>query len=139
MKAFIFCLLTLILISNLSQAQNKKIIKIIDSNLYMLEDSTYIKLAGIDVPSKDNPNKYLNEIADEVYEYAYNNFLQRPLEILYAGEAGDYFNSKLVLINRIFLLSKMNYNKHFVERGFGKFINFIQLIKMILKLLQEKR
>ena len=94
----------------------------------MLEDSTYIKLAGIDIPSKDHPDKYLSAIADEVYEYAYNNFLKRPLEILYAGEANDYFNSKLVLINRIFLLSKMNYNKHFLERGLGKFINNSNMI-----------
>jgi len=103
-------------------SQNKKIIKVIDSNLYMLEDSTLIKLAGIDVPSRNQTDEYLEELATDIYFYAYDNFSNRPLEIIYAGEDEQYPGTKLVILNKIFLLSKMNYNSYFLERGFGRFI-----------------
>ena len=103
-------------------AQNKRIVKIIDSNLYMLDDSTFVKLAGIEIPTTRHANKQVKKIADEVFEYTNNNFVNRPLEILYAGESEDKFNSKLVIINKIFLLSQMNYNSYFIERGFGRFV-----------------
>lgn len=123
MKTFLIFISAFIFLTINLPAQNKKIIKIIDSNLYMLEDSTLIKLAGVDAPSRNQTDEYLKELATDIYFYAYDNFLNRPLEIIYAGENEQYPGTKLVLLNKMFLLSKMNYNEYFLERGFGRFIN----------------
>lgn len=122
MKHSLKLIILFILLTSTIFSQNKKIVKVIDSNLYMLEDSTLIKLAGVDVPSRNQTDEYLKELATDIYFYAYDNFLNRPLEIIYAGEDEQYPGTKLVLINKFFLLSKMNYNSYFLERGFGKFI-----------------
>ena len=123
MRTIFFAFFTLIFLTSNLSAQNNRIIKIIDSNLFMLEDSTLIQLAGIDAPSKNHPDELLREVAEEINEYASTNFLNHPLEILYAGESYINYNAKLVFINKNFLFSKKNINTYFLERGFGKFID----------------
>ena len=135
---FILLFFILIFSTNLLSAQSKKIIKIIDSNLFLLEDSTFIKLAGIDIPSRYNQNEQLKEIADEVYNYAQSNLLNRSLEIIVTGNKKDNPNFKLVIINKNFLLSKMNVNQYFLERGFGKFSNNSDSVNEVAFVQSEK-
>jgi len=121
-------------------AQTAKIIKVIDANLFQLSDSSFIKLAGIDMPRIDNPDYFLRKTALDALEYARNRILYKKFRIDVILQ-NEY---KLVYLIEDLPFGDKNYNLYFLEEGFGKFINNMdsndyKIFSAKEKLAKEKR
>lgn len=103
-------------------AQIHRITKVIDSNLFMLEDSTLVKMAGIDMPRLDNPDYMLRITAEYAAVYAKKKLLNRPFyfKVIKAGEVKLVF-----IIKESGSSGEEILNLWFLKQGFGKFLNNI--------------
>lgn len=120
LKVLSLFLLVLILCTY-SQAQTAKIKKIIDSNLFETDDGRVIKLAGLDVPNLNHPDRYLRSVADKAYVYARSVFLNRTFNISSLAPRDSARDYELVIMQKKYPLGLLDYNKEFLSQGFGRF------------------
>jgi endonuclease YncB( thermonuclease family) len=110
------------LFPNLCIAQKIQITKIIDSNLFETSDSLKIKLAGVNVPNINHPNKQLREIGLEAYEFAKSNLLNRSFNIQLNSEKFIDSNYYLITLIREYPLATRDFAEVYLKKGYGKFI-----------------
>lgn len=119
-KRFIVIFFMFILCVSIS-AQTSKISRIIDSNLFGLADGRMIKLAGLDVPNKNHPDRYLRSVADKALVYARSVFLNRYFTIHTVTPPDSTRDYELVIIQKDYPLGLIDYNKEYLSQGFGRF------------------
>lgn len=119
-KTILFILI--LLLSSSAESQTVRVMKIIDTNLFELPDSSRIKLAGIDMPRLNNPDYLLRKTAKDASLYAENRLLNRRFKIELVEETKEY---KLVLLLEDVPLGRRVVNKYFLEEGFGRFYSNI--------------
>ncbi|MGE5351061.1 MAG: thermonuclease family protein [Acidobacteriota bacterium] len=120
LRVFPLFLLVLILCTY-SPAQTVKIKKIIDSNLFETEDGRVIKLAGLDVPKLNHPDRYLRSVAGKACAYSSAVFLNRTFNINSLSPRDSVKDYELVIIQKRYPLGLFDYNKDFLSQGFGRF------------------
>ncbi len=119
-------LIAIIILSILpSYSQELKIIRIIDSNLFELDNSERIRLAGIDIPRLNSQNEILRGIAEEAKKYIEKEVLRTRYVIRKAFPEHDSLGNTLVFIDMLVGISSksVEVNKRFLEKGFGKLLN----------------
>lgn len=105
--------------------QKTKITKVLDSNLFETSDGRTVKLAGVDVPKKNHPDRCLKAVAGRAIDYAGSAFLNRSLNIkplLPKDSAGNY---ELVIIEKNYPFGELDYNKEYLLLGFGRFTDSV--------------
>lgn len=110
----------LILCASVS-AQTVKIKKIIDSNLFETGDGRIIKLAGLDVPNLNHPDRYLRSVADKALVYARSVFLNRFFDVNPLTSQDSTKGCELVIMQKHYPLGLLDYNKEYLSQGFGRF------------------
>jgi hypothetical protein len=118
-------LLFLLFWTGISPAQYIKVTKILDSNLFEIEDGRQIKLAGIDAPNSDHPQLNLQNLSNDAIYYCAQNILDRRvfMEIVPDTTIKSY---NLAFLHINYLFEKVNYNTKFLMYGYGKFINNVR-------------
>ncbi len=130
-------LIVLLIFAYSIKAQSVKIIKILDSNLFELEDGRKIKLAGIDAPQLNNPIPLFAETANQALAYHKETILRRRVVVQSISKA-DSNKYEFVYLWLEFPLENLDLNQRFLERGFGKFINNVDSTKTASLLNAEK-
>ena len=103
--------------------QKAKIEKIIDSNLFELDDGTLIKIANIDVPNINHPNLSLRKVGLKAFEYARQIFLKRSYELTYPNPVKSDTIYRLVYLIKEYPLELRDYTQTYLQKGYGKYIN----------------
>jgi endonuclease YncB( thermonuclease family) len=101
-------------------AQTTKVIKVIDSNLFELEDGRIVKLAGIDVPQLSHPSAFFQSAAKDAVDYSKTNLLDRMVTIETISKLPDK-NFEIVMMYKNYFFDKVNVSTRFLLYGFGKF------------------
>jgi len=94
-----------------------RIVKILDSNLFLSEDSLFIKLAEIKSPSLFSKDSV---IAKRIVKYANNNILKFSLSYLPINQKTTNDTLSIYLF-REYDLSTTCFNERYLEEGFGKY------------------
>jgi len=76
-------------------AQSYYIAKIIDTNLFETNDGQIVKFYGLYIPSRQDSNQALANIAADIYQWEIDNLLDQNFSAEIYGEAND----KIVLVN----------------------------------------
>ncbi len=104
-------------------SQRVMIKKVLDSNLFMLEDSTIVKLAGIDAPQINSYYPELAAIADKFISYSKIQLQNQWVSIEFTGDSLAGNRIKVAYITKKYAFSSVDFTERFLENGFGKFIN----------------
>lgn len=120
MRTFFFPLI--FLLSTLTLAEEVRIEKILDANLFLLENGHKIKLAFVETPSLDSADSSFNDLAKRIIKYARNNFLGVPLLMVIVSDTTLAKDVLPVRLYRKFPLETLCYNIVYLERGFGKYL-----------------
>ncbi|PKL81566.1 MAG: hypothetical protein CVV24_14570, partial [Ignavibacteriae bacterium HGW-Ignavibacteriae-3] len=116
---------------NTLECQSSKIVKIVDSNLFELEDGRLVKLAGVDAPQLSNSNPYFAETAKEAVSYYRGTLLKRNVEVKTVSIIEDK-KYELVYLTIQYPLEDLDLNQKFIENGFGKFFNNVDSAKKVI-------
>lgn len=136
LKLIKFIIAALLFSFSSALSQYVKITKIIDSNLFELEDGRKIKLAGVDAPQLNNPIPFFREIADHAVSYCTTNLLERKVYVdLIPNQRKNSYQLVHLKIN--YLFEKSDFNNSYLMKGFGKFIENADTI-YIAKLLESQ-
>jgi len=103
-------------------AQEVKIVKVLDSNLFETKSGQRIRLANVLTPSISDSNKKLALFAMSIKKYAEEQFLGRPLIMKIARTDSGKSEPIPVHLFQKFMMKTVCYNKLYLERGYGKFI-----------------
>ncbi len=123
-RKILFCLLFIfglhtLLIASSPQLQKVKIVKIIDTNRFQLEDGRLISLANLQIPSVTDTNKFSKALTSDILQYERKYFLNRVFWILPSPEAPSDSTVLPVHLIQKFLFNQINYNQLFLEQGFA--------------------
>ena len=101
-------------------AQKMKIIEILDSNLFKLENEQIIKLANVASPSINDPDSLLNYLARHIKLYAVKKFLNQDFIIEPSPKSKR--DVKIISAHLIqkFPFQNKNINENYLKKGFGK-------------------
>lgn len=121
MLKVLFLFLLVLISFEASPAQTAKIKRIIDSNLFETDDGRIIKLAGLDVPNLNHPDRFLRGVADRAYVYARSALLNRTFSINILAPRDTAKDYDLVIIQKHYPLGLLDYNKEYLSQGFGRF------------------
>ncbi|MBN1637516.1 MAG: thermonuclease family protein [Ignavibacteriales bacterium] len=121
MKLTKFFLISIFCFSINTFCQNIKIVKIFDSNLFLLDNGDTVRLAGIDIPIRNHYNKKLLDIANEVIDYCETNLLNKNLSLEYVRENVYKEKYKLAHIKREYPFETLDFSEIFLKKGYGKF------------------
>ena len=115
-------LLSLFIITSSTFGQYIKVTKILDANLFELEDGRKIKLAGVDAPQLNSPRPFFQKIAEQAVFNSVGNILDRKvyMQLVTKEERSSY---QLVHIKINYLFEKSDFNKSYLMKGFGKFFD----------------
>ena len=116
-------LLSLFIITSSTFGQYVKVTKILDANLFELEDGRKIKLAGVDAPQLNNPIPFLKNIAEKSVLYSSSYILDRRVFIDTITRTGKPTTYQLVHLRINYLFQKSYFNESYLMKGFGKFID----------------
>lgn len=114
--------LTILSISASTFGQYVKVTKILDANLFELEDGSKIKLAGVDAPQLDYQIPLLSNIAEQAVSYCTSNILDRKVFIEPVAKS-EKLAYQLVHLKINYLFNKSYFNESYLMKGFGKFID----------------
>ncbi len=103
-------------------AEDVKIVKVLDSNLFELKDGREIRLAHVEAPSLSDSNKKLAFFALQIKMYAKGQFLGQMLTAEFFQPAENNSGPIPVRLVQKFLLKTVCYNLHYLESGYGKYI-----------------
>lgn len=118
----ILILQIIFLLLSVLSAEETRIKKVLDSNLFELKDGRIISLAYVDVPSVSDSNEKLGLLALNIKNYAENQFLGRNV-IIQFDSLGDQ-NSEPIPVHLFqkFPFKTVCYNKLYLQKGFGKLV-----------------
>ena len=108
----ILVLFTSLLVSQ--ELQDIRIIKVIDSNLFLTDTNKFVKLANIQTPSLNSKDSLL---AKEIIRYSQNHMLNKPLKCQQLSNP-DNDTLNIVLIEK-FPFNEFNFNLEFLRCGYG--------------------
>ena len=94
-------------------------------NLFEIKNGPKIRLANIDAPSKSDPNKKLASFAITIQKYAESQFLGQTLTVEFIHSHQNKSEPVPVHLFQKFPLKSVCYNKSYLERGYGKFVDEI--------------
>lgn len=103
-------------------SQQVMITRIVDSNLFEIQASTYIKLAGVDIPRLNNPHHLLRNFANDAVVFENKNLLNQNFTIKVLGQSDK---NKLVYLYKKDIFDSKKLNLFFIEEGYGRLINNI--------------
>lgn len=109
---FLFCL-------SLTVPAQNKIIKVIDSNLFELDNHQLVRLAGIESPSVLHPDSRLRDIGIDIQKYV-QDYLKGPVIIESASDNTDSIYQEVFMFRKYPFYTEF-YNKHFLVKGYGRF------------------
>ena len=103
-------------------AQTTRVVKVLDSNLFELEDGRLVKLAGIDAPNSSHPFEFYKTAAQDAVEYSNMELLNRLVttETLYKLPGKDF---EIVMMYKKYFLSNVNVSTRYLLYGYGKFFD----------------
>lgn len=130
-------IIVMLIFTHSIMAQSLKIVKILDSNLFELEDGRKIKLAGIDAPQLNNPIPLFAETANQALAYHKETILRRRV-VVQSISKDDSNEYEFVYLWLEYPLENLDLNQRFLERGFGKFFNNADSTKTASLLKAEK-
>ena len=107
-------------------AQRVKITKIIDTNLFEINNQDTVKLANVEIPSKTTTDSLLREyFIPDVLKYEKKHLLRKYFIIEYADRSDSLHRIRAVYLYKKHLLSKDLVNDEFLLKGYGKYIPLI--------------
>lgn len=92
------CLYWFLFLSGIIYSQNRKVIDAIESNKFMLDDSSVVRLAGIDVPSLNHENFLLASYAHQTMKFSEINLLNQTVQVEPADDFAGKGNHRYVSI-----------------------------------------
>ena len=105
------------------KAQKVKITRIIDTNLFEINEQDTIKLANVDIPSKSTSDSLLkNNFIPYVIKYDRNKLLRNYFVMEYADSSDSLSPVRSVYLYEKHPLSKDLVNYEFLLKGYGKYI-----------------
>ncbi|MGE5681189.1 MAG: thermonuclease family protein [Bacillota bacterium] len=137
--------LIIFLLPQVAFAQIVKITKVLDTNLFELKDGRVIKMAGLDIPRKNNPGVHLAELAEKIVEYSEKSLSGHEFEIIPVSESSVDTTFSYVYIIKHYPLSTVDMNKEFIKFGFGRFSDNVdslhreEYVSAELRAVKEKR
>ena len=118
--SLIWSILLLLAFYSLAFSSEKiKIVKILDTNLFLLEDGRQISLANLKMPSKNDTSKVQQSIAKRILIYEKQHFLNRDLEMERSPAANQQKQPIPVHLFQSFLFNKINFNKELLNKGYA--------------------
>ena len=114
------------LLTTLSAVEDVRIAKILDANLFLLEDGRKIKLAYVECPSLDSADSLNVFLARRIVDYAQKNILRVPLAMETVRDETKEKDVLAVQLYRKFPLETLHINLFYLEKGFGKYIPVAQ-------------
>ena len=102
-------------------SQNTEIVEILDTNLFMTEDSILIKMANIKVPSKYDTVSSRENLVKNILEFNRIHLKKESVRLISARGscAGD--GVQPVHLFKIYPLSEQNINSRFLENGYASY------------------
>ena len=119
--SILFFIAFLISVSS-TTADEVKITRVLDSNLFELKDGRRVRLAHVLSPSVSDSNRRMAALALQIKKYAEQQFVGEVVRIEFPVERQPDSEPLPVHIFQKFPLKTVWYNKVYLERGFGKFI-----------------
>lgn len=102
-------------------AQNVRITKIIETNLFELDNNQIVKLYGLYIPTRQDANATLSKLAEEIYQWEINNLLDGNISVEILGRLED--ETDLVAIYKHYpLFIKRNIANDFLSNGYAALI-----------------
>lgn len=132
-------LLLLMLVSQVITPQSSKIIKILNTNLFQLEDGRKVRLAGIEMPPIEMPGSNMQKHINRILRYEDNTVFKRKLNFIFDGYDPGDSAVHLVYMLQPYDLEDIDINELFLLYGFGRFINNIDSIHYEKYIKAEKK
>ncbi|MHB2149175.1 thermonuclease family protein [Calditrichota bacterium LG25] len=125
-KSFIGAILLPILLwlhffSNVGFCQKIKIVEVLDTNLFLLQDGRKISLANLQTPSQHDSSKTLKNIARDLLTYERKYLLNRTLWMESSPAVRSDTIPLPVHLFQKFLLNRINFNAHLLELGYARY------------------
>ena len=114
--------LILIIMAAQIQAEEIRIRKALDANVFLLEDGRKIKLAYVETPSLYSADSLRASIARRIVKYVRSNMLRAPLQMEIVEPVPEGAEVLPVRLYRKYPLETLYFNLVFLERGYGKYI-----------------
>lgn len=119
-----FYLLLIVLFAAEIFGQRITIKKVLDSNLFELDDGRIVKLAGVDTPMLSHQEPFFQSAARDAVEYSKLNYLNKLVVVESLSKPANK-NFEIVIMYRKYFLGNDNINKKFLLYGFGKYFDNI--------------
>ncbi|MHB2153293.1 thermonuclease family protein [Calditrichota bacterium GD2] len=103
-------------------AQKIKIVKILDTNLFLLQDGRKISLANLQMPSKADTNQARQAIAQKILAYEHQHLLKYDLIMEPSPAADSTMQIIPVHLFQKLPLSKVNFNKELLKLGYAFYV-----------------
>lgn len=114
--------LFLFLISGVVYAQEIKVVEILDTNLFLLQDGRKISLANLEIPSKNDTSQVMQALVRDILRYEKQMFLKKQL-LMEESPARPLQNDVIpVHLFLKHLFEKLNLNKELLKKGYAKYV-----------------
>lgn len=122
MKTPFFCFFSCLLLLRIClSAEEVKIVKVHDSNLFELKDGRKIKLANVASPSVHDADPALAALGRFIKKYAEDEFAGEQLIAEFAGSMAEDCQCYPAHLFQKFTLKTVWYNQSYLEKGYGKY------------------
>jgi len=119
---FVVCMLFAFVVYASPKKETIKIVQIIDANLFRLADGRLVQLADVQVPSLNSDFLFPKLISRKAFNYARKMLLGHRCVIRYDSSRLQVGKPLSVYLFKIFPLEKLDVNKLYLMRGYGKFV-----------------
>jgi len=126
MKTIIILFIYITFSSSLIFAQSFRIKKIIDTNLFELDNNQKVKFYGLYLPSLQNTNQALVNIAKDIYQWEKDVMLDRKFKFDFIIEKKGGNSLSEVIIYKSYIFSDENIANRLLSMGYAVLINNIE-------------
>lgn len=123
MKKVICILAISLMFSNFIFSQTYKIVKIFDTNLFKLDNNETVKLYGLYIPSSNDTNEALANLATKILEWEKGVLLDKTFRVEYKKREIKGINE--VQLYKSHALSEENINATFLSNGYAALVGDI--------------
>ncbi len=140
MPIFLLSFVTLIQAQLQSNVQTPeiKIEKIIDTNLFLLNDGRKIRLANLLMPSLNDSNPIKRTIARDILSFEKKSLRNHKLELIISPTTTMQDSIIAVHLFNKSILNHVNFNKYFLEKGYARYVPEDTLFKQEYLLAEQK-
>ncbi|MBZ0198826.1 MAG: thermonuclease family protein [Ignavibacteriaceae bacterium] len=121
MKSKIFLIISMFCFSSIAYSQSYHITKIIETNLFELDNHKKVKLYGLFIPSRQDSHSTLSKLADIIYQWETENLLDANVAIETLGSTEDGTNLVAIYKNYPFFIRK-NIANELLSNGWASLI-----------------